>query len=532
MKNKKSILGLMFVTLMFSMTSCKNNTPYIGDNGNWWIKDSDTGVPAQGPQGPQGEPGSNGIDGKNGINGESVSVVSVEKTNSENNVDTYTITFSDGSKSTFTVTNGEDGDSISVVSVTKTNSDGLVDTYEIEFSNGSKFTFTVTNGKDGECVTIESIEKTSSEGLIDTYTITLSDGNKFTFAVTNGEDGEDGLTPYIGENGNWWIGDEDTGVFAEYNYETREITNGLTFTATTIDGVGGYVVTSYDPEIAFGEEEYNLLRTDPETYAPLYGVINIPDYIGTVPVIGIQPNVFSGSKYISKFSLSRNTIYLEDYAFKDCSNLKEFDFNNAKLESIPDGAFYNNSLTDVVLPSTVKSIGQYAFANNKLSSIQFPDSLVKLEDGAFYNNKLRNVDVNNVKYFGEESLYLISGKPVYLTKDVEYVGEKAFYGVIVYTEHETVPTTWSKDIFGYLIYNSDADDVVTNCLKNDDYIYSKTLTEVTIYDYIGNEKNLSIPNTIDDLPVTKIGYGFNSISRIALGNYSNNYFDLNNEYFG
>lgn len=24
-----------------------------------------------------------------------------------------------------------------------------------------------------------------------------------------------GLTPYIGENGNWWIGDEDTGVAAE-----------------------------------------------------------------------------------------------------------------------------------------------------------------------------------------------------------------------------------------------------------------------------------------------------------------------------
>lgn len=27
--------------------------------------------------------------------------------------------------------------------------------------------------------------------------------------------GKDGLTPYIGENGNWWIGDTDTGVRAE-----------------------------------------------------------------------------------------------------------------------------------------------------------------------------------------------------------------------------------------------------------------------------------------------------------------------------
>ena len=30
----------------------------------------------------------------------------------------------------------------------------------------------------------------------------------------DGEDGTDGKTPYIGENGNWWIGDEDTGVAA------------------------------------------------------------------------------------------------------------------------------------------------------------------------------------------------------------------------------------------------------------------------------------------------------------------------------
>ena len=30
----------------------------------------------------------------------------------------------------------------------------------------------------------------------------------------DGQDGEDGKTPYIGENGNWWIGDQDTGVKA------------------------------------------------------------------------------------------------------------------------------------------------------------------------------------------------------------------------------------------------------------------------------------------------------------------------------
>ena len=33
-----------------------------------------------------------------------------------------------------------------------------------------------------------------------------------------GNNGENGLTPFIGDNGNWWIGTEDTGVKAAYGY--------------------------------------------------------------------------------------------------------------------------------------------------------------------------------------------------------------------------------------------------------------------------------------------------------------------------
>ena len=39
------------------------NTPFIGDNGNWWIADSDTGVKAQGADGADGQNGENGKDG-------------------------------------------------------------------------------------------------------------------------------------------------------------------------------------------------------------------------------------------------------------------------------------------------------------------------------------------------------------------------------------------------------------------------------------------------------------------------------------
>ena len=159
----------------------------------------------------------------------SLTVVSVEKTKTEGNVDTYTITFSDGTKGTFTVTNGVDGekgdkgdkgdtgsqgdkgdqgdkgedgtDGVSIVSIEKTSTEGNIDTYTITYSDGNKTTFTVTNGTDGakgdkgdkgdkgeDGNSIVSIEKTNTEGNVDTYTITFSNGTTFDFYVTNGLD--------------------------------------------------------------------------------------------------------------------------------------------------------------------------------------------------------------------------------------------------------------------------------------------------------------------------------------------------------
>lgn len=97
-----------------------------------------------------------------------------------------------------------------------------------EFANSSGTGGTGGSGKDGEDgVGIKSIERTSgdgSAGTTDTYTITFTDETTSTFTVYNGKDGEggsgagetgaDGITPHIGDNGNWYIGEEDTGVKA------------------------------------------------------------------------------------------------------------------------------------------------------------------------------------------------------------------------------------------------------------------------------------------------------------------------------
>lgn len=78
---------------------------------------------------------------------------------------------------------GEKGSDIQ--GIEKTGSSGVVDTYTITLSDGTTETFTVTNGSD-----IASIEKTATSGLIDTYTVTLTDGSTTTFEVKNGEDAQ------------------------------------------------------------------------------------------------------------------------------------------------------------------------------------------------------------------------------------------------------------------------------------------------------------------------------------------------------
>ena len=71
-----------------------------------------------------------------------------------------------------------------------------------------------------------------------------------------GEDGKDGLTPYIGENGNWWIGDLDTGVPAKGQDAADLNPQGLDFFPLD-DGTYG---------VGFGTSLFLSKIVVPETY--------------------------------------------------------------------------------------------------------------------------------------------------------------------------------------------------------------------------------------------------------------------------
>ena len=491
---KKLFIGLISSFMVLGLASCKDGlTPYIGENGNWWIGEEDTGTPATGPAGENGQDGhdghdgTNGHDGHNGQDGKSITVVSVEKTKTEGLVDTYTITFSDGTKTTFTVTNGE---SSVIESIELTESSGLVDTYTITFTNGATKVFTVTNGangsngENGKDLTITSIELESSEGLIDTYVINYSDGSEFEFVVSNGADG---LTPFIGDNGNWWIGEEDTGVLADWekanDIPLTPYSDGLRYEVRTINGKSGFSVIGWSIDgfeesliAKYGEEEYKILFED-DNFSNAHLVI--PNYIGTVPVIGISFNVHALN--FGKVTLSNQTVSLSEYCFAGCNNLKEIDFHDCKINAIPTQCFAGTSLTNVTLPNTVTHIFARTF------------------DGTF----ITSINLDNIKYIGEKAFDDSYFEFVYLNKDVEYVGDEAFVDTFVYFEGDEIPTKW--DFRQYDVFA-----LRTGVKSNGEYLYSINNYEVTIYQYLGNDEKLIIPEEIEGYPITTIGAGFNS----------------------
>ena len=180
----------------------------INSEGYWCVDGVSTGIKAQGEKGDKGDQGEKGEDGRG--------IASIDKTATSGIVDTYTITYTDGTTFDFYVTNGLnslgdlDGPSNDIQnnpSVTPSISinddgywciDGVTTDIKARGEDGA-------NGNDG--VGISSVIKASTEGLVDTYVIAFTDGTTTTFTVKNGS-----VISIVDDK--WYINGEDTGISA------------------------------------------------------------------------------------------------------------------------------------------------------------------------------------------------------------------------------------------------------------------------------------------------------------------------------
>ena len=121
------------------------------------------------------------------------SIDSISLSGTSGLIDTYTITFTDGSTSNYNVKNGADGKSIT--GITKTSTSGNVDHYDVNLSDGTTTNgFDVTNGTNGtNGKSIANISLASTSGNVKNYDVFLDDGTK----TPTGFSVEDGASSYL-----------------------------------------------------------------------------------------------------------------------------------------------------------------------------------------------------------------------------------------------------------------------------------------------------------------------------------------------
>ena len=100
----------------------------------------------------------------------------------------------------------------------------------------------------------------------------------------------------------------------------------------------------------------------------------------------ICDSAFSFCSSLSEIVIPSSVASIGDSAFSWCSSLSEIVIPSS-VTSIGDSAFSScDSLSEIVIPSSVTSIGDWAFSScDSLSEIVIPSSVTSIGDDAFYN---------------------------------------------------------------------------------------------------------------------------------------------------
>ena len=218
------------------LAGADGNSPYIHSNGNWWCGATDTGVKAEGADGSTPHVGSNG-------------------------------NWWCGTTDTGVKARGEDGYSPYIGSNGNWHSNGV--DLGVKAQGG--------NGSDGQTPYIHSNGNwwigtndlgVKAQGADGTTPHIGANGNWWIGSTDTNvpATGADGLNPHIGSNGNWWIGTTDTGVKARgENGLSPEIgANGNWWIGSTDTGVKAQGNDGKTPVISVAQDASN--PSDPNYY--------------------------------------------------------------------------------------------------------------------------------------------------------------------------------------------------------------------------------------------------------------------------
>ena len=288
-----------------------------------------------------------------------------------------------------------------------------------------------------------------------------------------GEKGEPGDTPYIGENGNWWIGNTDTGVKASEENMERVGSDGLLFRTTIRGGVAGY-------------EVYDYIGSDTD--------IVIPNAIFDQPVVSIAENALPDM--ITSLSIGSHVEWFP--SFRNYTNLVSFDFNHAPVDTMASEMFRNcKNLGEIKNYGNIKHISDYAFYGTQIVNFDF-SAIESIGTNAFNSCAL-----------GDEALWsAVSHGFLYLPQTVLTIGENAFDSryVVYYAGENPYFNTTSR--------------VGNVKCSEDGYYYLDNGTTLSVLNYFGEASRIVIPSVIGEKTVVALEpfafYGNYTIERVEI----------------
>ncbi len=175
----------------------------------------------------------------------------------------------------------------------------------------------------------------------------------------------------------------------------------------------------------------NVTKIGDGAFSSLVGLktVIIP---GTVKEVGA--NAFSYNKTLEKVIMQEGTKTIGDKAFYQCYNLSEINLPNT-INSIGEFSMANSKITNLNVPSSLKTIKTYAFLSltnlvtvnipegvetiessafsgcTKLEAITIPSTVTDIKNGAFSNcNNLIQINMNTNKFTYESGMLLPEDK--------------------------------------------------------------------------------------------------------------------------